>query len=182
MTDPATMHRYPFTALRGDYIRSIAGIVLTGIPLLFAGSALVPNLILGALVAMFGLFGIRTWLRQISLISVEPEAIHLRRIGQPGRDKTVAWAKVDSVRLAYYSTRRDKAHGWMTLKIRGNGTALSVDSMIDGFDDISLVAAKAAADQGLVLSDTSIRNFAALGIIVDSVDGRAVGARKDSIF
>ena len=70
----------------------------------------------------------------------------------------------------------------MNLKLQGNGRSLTIDSMIDGFDAISLVAAKAAANRGVALSDTTVRNFAALGIIIDCVDGRAVGARKDSIL
>lgn len=182
MTVAPTQHRYQLAALRGDYIRSAAGIVLTGLPLLVAGGALVPSLILGVLAATFGAFGIRTWLRQISTIRIEPEAIRLHRYGQSDPGKTIAWDAVDTVKLAYYSTRRDKAQGWMNLKIVGSGSIITVDSMIDGFDDVSLVAAKAAVDRGLALNDTTVRNFAALGIIIDCIDGRAVGARKDSIL
>lgn len=182
MTEPSTEHRYAFAALRADYIRSAAGLVMTGIPLLVAGGALIPSLILGGLAAMFGAFGLRTWLRQISTVWVGPDAIGLSRQGSKVRSKTLEWRSVDLIKLAYYSTRRDKAHGWMNLKLRGNGRSLTIDSMIDGFDAISLVAAKAAAHRGVALSDTTVRNFAALGIIIDCVDGRAVGARKDSIL
>ena len=182
MIEAPTEHRYQFSALRGDYIRSAAGLVLTGLPLLVAGGALIPSLILGALAATFCVFGIRTWLRQSSTVRIGPEAIRLHRFSHSDPGKTIAWDAVDTVKLAYYSTRRDKAQGWMNLKIRGDGHVIIVDSMIDGFDDVSLVAAKAAVDRGLMLNDTTVRNFAALGIIIDCIDGRAVGARKDSIL
>jgi hypothetical protein len=68
------------------------------------------------------------------------------------------------MKLAYYSTRRDRQKGWMHLTLKGGGKALGVDSSIDGFETIAETALDAATRRNLVLSDVTRANLDALGL------------------
>jgi hypothetical protein len=81
-------------------------------------------------------------------------------------DRTIAWAELDRMRLAYYSTRRDRKSGWMQLELGGSGARLSLDSRIEGFGEVVRRAAEAAADRHLQLSEPTAANLESLGIRV----------------
>ena len=66
--------------------------------------------------------------------------------------------------LRYYTTRRDKLDGWMLLKLKGNESVLTLDSSLDGFDDIVLRALEAARANGVALTAATLANLPALGI------------------
>jgi hypothetical protein len=52
----------------------------------------------------------------------------------------------------------------MTLKLSGKRTAVSVDSNIDGFDEIAARAARAMAENRISTDDVTLANRAALGL------------------
>ena len=171
--------RYRWPELRGDYVRAGLGIAFSALPLYATWGNRTFGAIFACLVVLFVAFGARTALRQYSRYRISDE--ELQRIGLSifgTRRVTVRWHEVDRVRLAFYSTRRDKSHGWMNLKIQGRGNGLGIDSIIDGFDEIAARSARAAADNNVPLSDATVRNFAALGLAIETDDGRAVSATK----
>lgn len=155
-----TGFRYDRKVLTGDYVRAGFGVVLTWGPLLVVEAAPVMGYILGALGGVFAVFGIRTLIRQMTIIEVSEEGIQAR--GPVG--KAVLWDDLNAMKLAYYSTRRDRQRGWMHLTLKGGGGRLGVDSSIDGFETIAEAALDAATRRNLVLSDVTRSNFDALGI------------------
>ena len=125
------------------------------------------GLILTGLMVVFIVFGVRTWVRQTSVYEVGEAAIARNGWSILGAGRvSLAWRDVERVKLAFYSTRRDRSKGWMHLKISGGSHRLGIDSIIEGFDDIAARSANAAASNGLHLSESTLRNFAALGLII----------------
>ncbi len=159
----STLHRYPSAALLADYARAGAGMALTLGPLAMFNAAPVMVYILGGLGALFGAFGLRTFLRHMTYVEVSPEEI--RMLG-PAR-RALRWRRLDGVRLKYYATRRDRQRGWMQLKLKGDGRVLTIDSSIDGFADIAAHALVAARAGQLALDDDTRANLAALGLALD---------------
>ncbi len=153
-------YRYARDALTGDYVRAGAGLALTAGPLLVVDVGLLPRLILGGLALLFAYFGWRTWVRQMTIVSVGEDGIST---SGPLR-ASLSWPELKHVKLSYFSTRRDKSSGWMQLKLRGGGRNLQLDSNIEGFDEIARYAYDAAVANGLSLSPTTVSNFAGLGL------------------
>jgi len=155
-----TWHGYPASAMVGDYLRAAAGLVPVGV--LFAttpvGSA--AELVLGGLAAIFGIFGLRTVMRHRT--SIEMTDTELRTHGATRR--TLPWAELDRMKLAYYSTRRDRKSGWMQLELGAGGARVSLDSRIAGFDQLVQRAAIMAAARGIELSDATVANLEAIGV------------------
>ena len=85
------------------------------------------------------------------------------------RDDTAAIdiARLDRMKLSYFSTKRDRSDGWMQLAIgSAGGRTVKVDSALDGFYDIVERAARAAAASGLELSHATRVNLRSMGISV----------------
>jgi hypothetical protein len=68
------------------------------------------------------------------------------------------------MKLAYYSTRRDRKSGWMQLQLGAGRARMSLDSRLDGFEQVARQAADIASERGLALSDATAANLQALGI------------------
>lgn len=155
-----SVHRYSLQSLLGDYWRSGVGLVVAGGVWLLAPSTPHVVVICGGLTVLFALFTMRTVARQYSRIEMTEDAI--TRWGT--RQKHVRWSELERVKLRYYSTRRNRSSGWMTLKLSGKGAALTIDSNIDGFDAIAARAARAMADNRISADDVTLANLAALGL------------------
>ena len=56
-------HRYPVSALRGDYLRAGTGMVFSGLFLYGASSVPVMFVIVGSVFLLFAGFGVKTWSR-----------------------------------------------------------------------------------------------------------------------
>jgi hypothetical protein len=157
-----TRHAYPASAMVGDYLRAAAGLVPVGILFATLPVGAVAAGVLGSFAAIFGAFGLRTALRHGT--SVEMTDTELRARGL--RRSTIHWDELDHMRLAYYSTRRDRRSGWMQLDLRAGGARVRLDSRIDGFDQVVHRAAAVAAARGLPLNEATWSNLQALGIHV----------------
>jgi hypothetical protein len=155
-----TVHRYSLQSLLGDYGRSGAGLVLAGGAWLLAPSTLHVVVICGGLTVLFALFTMRTVARQYSRIEMTDDAI--TRLGT--RHRQLRWSDLNRVKLRYYSTRRNRSGGWMTLTLGGKHAGISVDSSIDGFDEIAARAARAIIDNRIDADDVTLANLAALGL------------------
>jgi len=157
-----TRHAYPASAMVGDYLRAAAGLVPVGILFATLPVGAVAAGVLGSFAAILGAFGLRTALRHGT--SVEMTDTELRARGL--RRSTIHWDELDHMRLAYYSTRRDRRSGWMQLDLRAGGARVRLDSRIDGFDQVVHRAAAVAAARGLALNEATWSNLQALGIHV----------------
>jgi len=155
-----TLYRYPARALLADYARASVGFVATGLPLLFVPPNTAIIVVLGGLAGLFLLFGLRTGLRQMSSVEMSDQGVSVSGL----RSMSLEWQSIRDLRLRYYSTRRDRAHGWMQLRLAGPAGSLSFDSNLDGFDELVRRAATAARAAGLKLNPTTLDNLGALGI------------------
>jgi hypothetical protein len=155
-----TQHAYPSSAMIGDYLRAAAGFVPIAVILAIARVGTGADLILGGLAALFSLFGIRTAMRHGT-------RIHMTETGLSASgllSVSIRWAELDGIKLAYYSTRRDRRDGWMQLELRAGAARIRLDSRIEGFPKLVERAARAAEMRGLELSTATAANLEALGI------------------
>lgn len=149
---------YPVRVLLGDYARAASAFLFLG-AILFLPLHWALMLVFGAIAALLLVFGLRTYLRQRSRIVLTETGIQLTG----PRPRRIAWSELDGFRLRYFSMRRDRKQGWMELTLRAPGGSLSIESQIDGFEQIVGAAAKAAA--GLEIDEASLANLGALGIV-----------------
>ena len=163
----ATRFGYPASAMAGDYLRAAAGLVPTVLILSTVSVGTVAGVVLGGFAVIFGAFAIRTGLRHGTSLAVD--GTELRATGL--RPATIPWDRLDRMKLAYYSTRRDRKSGWMQLELGAGRVRLSLDSRLDGFDRLVRHAALAAAERGLQLSEATAANLQALGIRVPDQRG-----------
>lgn len=155
-----TRHAYPATAMVGDYLRSAAGLVPTGVVFATEPVSTVAATVLGGFAAIFGIFGLRTVLRHAT--SLEMTDTELR--AQGAWRCTISWAELDRMKLNYYSTRRDRRSGWMQLELGAGSARVRLDSRIAGFNRLVSRAAEVASERGLELNETTLANLEALGI------------------
>ena len=155
--------RYPRQTLWADYLRAAAGVLLCGVPLaLLEVNRWLAALLVGGFV-LFGLFFLRTALRQRTRYVLGPDT--LCADGPAGT--LVEWQRLDRMKLSYFSTKRDRTDGWMQLTIgSAAGRTVKVDSSLDGFYDIVERAARAAEAAGLDLSVATRTNLQSMGISV----------------
>ena len=153
---------YPASAMVGDYLRAAAGLGPTLLILATVSVGTVAGIVLGSFAAIFGAFAIRTALRHGT--SIELGDGGLRAVGL--YPATIAWTELDRMKLAFYSTRRDRKSGWMQLELGAGRARLSLDSRLDGFDRVVRQAALAAAERGLELSEATAANLEAMHIRV----------------
>jgi hypothetical protein len=150
--------RYPASALAADYLRAVLGLAATAGPLAFVDPTPVIAWPLAALAALFLVYCARTVRRQLT--SIELNEAGIRASGPFGAG--IRWDELRSIRLDYYSTRRDREGGWMQLKLRGARSALRVDSELEGFVELVRAAAGEARRRGHELDPDSLDNLKAL--------------------
>lgn len=154
-----TEHRYPTKAMVGDYARAAFGLALTGTPILLSPTGSAAIYVLGPLALLFAVFGARTALRHRTVV----EADDLKVVVYGLWRGELAWSDLEEAKLNYYSTKRDRAQGWMQLVLRGPSGRLRFDSTLEGFPDVARRAYTTSRAKGLELSEATISNFAALG-------------------
>jgi hypothetical protein len=154
-------HRYPPATSRADYVRAGLGFLLTGGLAILARGETVVTVVLGVLALLFLLFGLRTWLRQTTVIEATDEGIST----SGSRCVTFSWGELTRLRLRYYATKRDRTGGWMQLDLAAGRRRLSIESSLDGFSEIVRRAARGAEVNGLALDAATRTNLLALGIV-----------------
>jgi hypothetical protein len=151
---------YPVSAMLGDYLRAGAGLVPSALILATVSVNGVAGVVIGGFAAIFGAFAVRTALRHGTRIEIGDAGVRatgLKRV-------EIDWAELDRMKLAYYSTRRDRKSGWMQLQLGAGRARLALDSRLDGFDRVVRRASAAAAARDLELTEATIANLGALGI------------------
>lgn len=154
-----TRHRYPFSSLVGDYVRAAVGLILTVGPLLLTPVSATVAYVLGGLAVLFLVYALRTFIRHRSVLEVS--AMGIRATGP--MEATINWADLEEVELRYYSTYRDRARGWMQLRLKGNGRTLSADPTLTEFPELVRHVVNGAQARGLELNETTLANLDALG-------------------
>lgn len=152
-------YRYPASALAADYLRGGIGLAATAGPLAFVDPVPALKWVLAAMAALFLVYSARTVCRQLTLIELDEAGI--RATGPLGAG--IRWDELRSIRLDYYSTRRDREGGWMQLRLRGAGGALRIDSDLERFAELVHAASAQARRHGHALDDDSLDNLKALG-------------------
>jgi hypothetical protein len=168
-----TRHVYPTAAMIGDYARAAAGFVPATALLATVAVGPVATGIIAGFAALFALFGMRTALRHATPI----EATETGLVASGPFAVAIPWAELDRMKLAYYSTQRDRRHGWMQLELRAGAATIRIDSRIEGFNDLVERSALASAAQGVELTTATAANLEALGIGVAVISGFAGMAR-----
>lgn len=174
-----TEHRYDPSELRGDYIRAGAGLAVCIGAVMVSGGGGAAAIIFGLAGLLFLVFGLRTLVRQGSIFELTPEGIkrsNARNFGPPAN--RLLWREITTVKLSFYSTRRDRSNGWMQLRLTGSEGKICLDSTVAGFEKIAERAAHAAAENSLRLGTATVSNFASVGISVRTEDGKAVAAAR----
>lgn len=156
-------HRYSTATLKGDLVRAGCGFVLCATPIALASLEIWVMLLLAAPAGLFALFGARTWLRRRIRVAVDDDGITATGL----TSARLSWDDLQRFKLSYFSTRRDRTNGWMQLNLRGPSGRLSIDSNLEGFEDVCGHAFRAAADNDVELSSASLRNLAELGLVAD---------------
>jgi hypothetical protein len=156
----ASRHIYPASAMIGDYLRTAAGLVPTGAVFATTPVGTVGAAVLGGFAAIFAVFGLRTVLRHGTRLEMTETELR----AQGARRCTILWAELDRMKLAYYSTRRDRRSGWMQLELGAGRARVRLDSRIEGFDQLVRRAAAVAASRGIALNEATFANLESLGI------------------
>jgi hypothetical protein len=76
----------------------------------------------------------------------------------------IRWEDLRSLRLDYFSTRRDGEGGWMQLRLRDAQHTIRFDSELDGFVGLVRVAVLEARRRGADLDHATRANLGVLGI------------------
>jgi hypothetical protein len=159
-----TMHRYPTNALTGDYARAAIGLALTLGPSAMVAPGSGALWILLPLATLFAVFALRTVSRHVAVVELADDSVAIRT----WRRVALPWREMRQLKVDYYSTRGDRAGGWMQLTAKGAGVAIRVDSAIEEFVAIARAAADAARANGVEVSEATRVNLAHLGIAIDA--------------
>jgi hypothetical protein len=154
-----TRHVYPSGAMLGDYLRAAAGIVPAAAILATTRVSLTVATLLTGFAGLFLVFGIRTAIYHGTALELSEAALSARGPFAA----SIAWSELDGMRLAFYSTRRDKGAGWLQLELRAGRSIVRLDSRIEGFTALVALAARAAEARGLALDPATAANLSALG-------------------
>ena len=142
-----------------DYLVSGGGLVLSLPLLVMFDLPTVTSWILGLLSIGFAIHGLGVARRQRTRIETDEGGLWFA----PPR-RHIAWNEITRFGLAYFSTRRDGARGWMELKVASASATLRVDSRLDRFDELVRRVWSAASRTGVDVDATTRANLEALGM------------------
>lgn len=162
-------YRYSWRALLPDYAGGAVGLALSLGVLAFAHPAAPVAWVLAAAAVLFLVYFARTVCRQLTHIELDETGIRVRgpALGLPGA--ALRWEELRSLRLGYYSTRRDPEGrtmqgGWMQLRLRGAGRTIRIDSELEGFPELVRAASLEARRRGAELDWATRANLGVLGL------------------
>jgi hypothetical protein len=156
--------RYSWRDLLPDYAGSIIGLALSLGPLAAVNPALPVAWVLGAVAALFLVYFARTVSRQLTHIDLDETGIRVRGPASGLLSAAIRWEDLRSLRLDYYSTRRDREGGWMQLRLRDARRTIRVDSELGGFVELVRAVALQARNRGLDIDEATRANFDQLGL------------------
>jgi hypothetical protein len=155
-----TQYRHTIRTIAPDYIRAGVGLAVTAGPIFIVPTAEPVSWTLMFLVFLFAVYAANVVIRHASVIELDETSVS---VSGPF-SRSLRWQDLEEMRLKYFSTRRDGAHGWMQLVLKGSDAKIRIESTLGGFADIVKSASKAANDEGLSLSSTTLGNLELLGV------------------
>ena len=158
-------HRYPPSAMVSDYLVSGAGLALTVPPLAMFELPAVTVWILAPMSLGFAVHGLGVMRRQRTRVETDEGGLWF----SPPR-RRIVWNEITRFGLAYFSTRRDGARGWMELKLASPAATLRVDSRLERFNELVGRAWSAASRCGVEPDPTTRANLEALGLAAGEGD------------
>lgn len=161
--------RYSWRSLVPDYAGGGIGLALSLGPLAYAHPAASVAWVLAAAAALFLVYFGRTLCRQLTHIELDETGIRVRGPALGLLSAAIRWEDLRSLRLDYFSTRRDPEGrtmdgGWMQLRLRDARRTIRVDSELEGFVGLARVAALEARRRGIDLDGATRANLGVLGI------------------
>lgn len=153
-----SLHTYPWTAVIGDYSRSVGGLAVSAVPFAVAPPRPLVTYLFGTVIAIFLVYLLRTVARHFTRVEVDDEAISANL---PSYRK-IAWRTLEGLNLRFFSAKKDRSRGWFQMTLVGAGQRMTVDSTITDFHGIVARAAAAAERNGVALDDATAANVAAL--------------------
>jgi hypothetical protein len=146
------------------------GIALTLGPLALVHPAAPVAWVLAAAAALFLVYFGRTVCRQLTQIELEETGIRVRGPAVGLLSAAIRWEDLRSLRLDYFSTRRDGEGGWMQLRLRDAKRTIRIDSELEGFAGVVRVAVGEAVRRGAGLDYTTRANLGVLGIALPGTE------------
>jgi hypothetical protein len=159
--DPGA-HRYRSAELVGDYGRAAAGLLLTAVPLVTVPMHPAVALAFAAAALLFAAFLLRTAIRHRTTYRLDEGGLTAE--GPLGM-RRIAWDALTGFRLRYFSTRRDRKHGWMQLRLTAGSQRLTLESALDDFAAVVAAAHEAALARDLPIDDATETNLLSLGTL-----------------
>ncbi len=155
-----TVLRYPRASIRNDFARGGAGLALSLGPLAAVPPTSAAGLVLTGLAILFAIFGARTWARQRMIVTLDTDSLFISGFAP----KKFAWGALSGLEMRYYATGKTRDQGWMQVTLRSEGVVVRLDSTLEGFPAIIRRAAAAAAANGVALSPTTQENLRGFGV------------------
>ena len=152
--------RYPLSSLAFDYMRGIAGLGIAILILSTIGTDTPIFWVIVGLAALFLVWLANTGVRHVSRIRFDEAG--LTSLPWPKRD--IAWSALRKMELRYYSTRRKRKDGWMTLTLKTDKQRIEIESSLPHFAAIVARAAHAAKEAQVPLDRITVENLSAIGV------------------
>jgi hypothetical protein len=156
--------RYPVSSLVYDYLRGILGLGISVVIMQSIGLDTPIFWVILGLAVLFLVWLVNTALRHVSRIRFDEEGLQC----MPWPKKNIAWSGLEEMGLRYYSTRRKRKDGWMTLSLKSGKDKIDIESTLPHFADIVARAAYAAKQANLQLDRATLDNMDAIGVKVDA--------------
>jgi hypothetical protein len=168
----STALRYSWRALLSGYAGSAIGLACSLVPLALVHPAGPIAWVLTAAAALFLVYFGRTVCRQLTHIELDEIGIRARGPAVGLLSAAIRWEDLRSLRLDYYSTRRDREGGWMQLRLRDTQRTIRIDSELDGFVELVRAAAREARRHGADFDEATRANLGAIGIDPGAAEAR----------
>ncbi len=148
---------YPRATLTVAYLRAGLGLGLTAGPAVSLDLPAISFALLVSLALLFALSVLQTLRQQRLELIRDGRGVTILPVGA-----YLEFAALSSVRLDYFSTRRDRENGWMQLRLAAPGVRFKVDSRLAGFEILVQDALAGATRKGLEMSPATMDNFEAV--------------------
>ena len=156
-------HRWPAGSLTGDLIRGAVATAVSGLLLLAMPVASIAFWAVLGLTILFALYLMASVSKLTSVVEVDDEGMRLS--GGLLGTRAVKWAELQRFELRHFPLSRDRARGWMDLKLSGGGRSIAIDDRLDRFNEILARAWAAARAAEIGISDATHHNLIAAGIL-----------------
>ena len=156
--------RYSARALLYGYAGGATGVAASLGTLVFVHPAGPVGWVLAAAAALFLVYFGRTVCRQMTRIELDETGIRATGPAFLRLGAAIRWGDLRSLRLDYYSTRRDREGGWMQLRLRDAHRTMRIDSELDSFVELVRRVVREARRHGIDLDEPTRANLAVLGL------------------